>query len=231
MACSAKRLAFAEHVDCRRRPARGRHGGRWACLVARRGRLARCFLLGAVLGTLLDGIHAYGDVLVYPDPAFGRWAWFVPVAVRPDRRRRRPADAAARTRRWRQAQRRTGRWPSAAGRGRCCSPRLYLSHRAGRAGRRGGAGGRARRAGRGQAAHLTRAAGDWVYVLAAAVLGPAGEAIISALGAFDYIEPDFAGIPLWLPALWANAGFLIRRLIGPIALSPIASDRTAEDRS
>src|SRR6187200_3461636 len=40
---------------------------------------ARCFLLGAVLGTLLDGIHAYGDVLVYPDPAFGRWAWFVPI--------------------------------------------------------------------------------------------------------------------------------------------------------
>ena len=30
------------------------------------GRIGRCFVLGAVLGTLLDGIHAYGDVLVYP---------------------------------------------------------------------------------------------------------------------------------------------------------------------
>src|SRR5205807_10461215 len=42
-------------------------------------RLAVCFALGAILGTLLDGIHAYGDVLSYPHPAFGRWAWFVPL--------------------------------------------------------------------------------------------------------------------------------------------------------
>jgi hypothetical protein len=55
--------------------------------------------------------------------------------------------------------------------------------------------------------------GDLSYVLLAAVLGPAGEAILSAAGAFSYAHPDLIGIPLWLPALWANAGFLIRRLM------------------
>src|SRR3954467_13855092 len=42
-------------------------------------RLVACFALGAILGTLLDGIHVYGDVLSYPHQAFGRWAWFVPL--------------------------------------------------------------------------------------------------------------------------------------------------------
>ena len=37
----------------------------------------------------------------------------------------------------------------------------------------------------------------------------------SATGAFDYAHPDFAGIPMWLPALWANGGLLIRRLLAP----------------
>ena len=36
-----------------------------------------------------------------------------------------------------------------------------------------------------------------------------------ATGAFDYAHPDFAGIPMWLPALWANGGLLIRRLLAP----------------
>ena len=36
-------------------------------------------MLGAVVGTLLDGIHAYGDVLAYDVPGFGRWGWFVPL--------------------------------------------------------------------------------------------------------------------------------------------------------
>ena len=82
------------------------------------------------------------------------------------------------------------------------------------------------------------APGDWVYVVLAAVLGPTGEAIMSALGAFDYVDPDVAGIPLWLPGLWANGGFLIRRLIVPIALPSAAkppaltpAPRTVADRS
>jgi Protein of unknown function (DUF2878) len=82
------------------------------------------------------------------------------------------------------------------------------------------------------------APGDWLYVVLAAVLGPAGEAVMSALGGFDYLDPDVAGIPLWLPGLWANGGFLIRRLIVPLAVPPTArapvltpAPRTVADRS
>ena len=60
--------------------------------------------------------------------------------------------------------------------------------------------------------------GDWAYAAIAAVAGPAAEIAISATGAFDYANPDFAGIPMWLPALWANGGLLIRRLLGPVVL-------------
>ena len=60
--------------------------------------------------------------------------------------------------------------------------------------------------------------GDWAYAAIAAVVGPAAEIAISATGAFDYANPDFAGIPMWLPALWANGGLLIRRLLGPVVL-------------
>jgi hypothetical protein len=58
--------------------------------------------------------------------------------------------------------------------------------------------------------------GDWAYALIGAVAGPAVEATLSAAGAFDYAGPDVAGIPMWLPALWANGGLFIRRLLGPI---------------
>lgn len=60
--------------------------------------------------------------------------------------------------------------------------------------------------------------GDWAFALVAAVAGPAVEATIHATGAFDYTEPDFLGIPIWLPALWANAGLSIRRIFGPLSL-------------
>jgi hypothetical protein len=60
--------------------------------------------------------------------------------------------------------------------------------------------------------------GDWAFALVAAIAGPTVEAAIHAAGAFHYTEPDFLGIPLWLPALWANGGLAIRRLFGPLAI-------------
>ena len=154
----------------------------------------RCFLLGAVLGTLLDGIHAYGDVLVYPDPAFGRWAWFVPLEfgllgvgvglLMPALER---VVAAGRD-----AALVPGR---AGGRARCCSPALYFATALVEPG---------------GAVVLALALGALAVVrLLASARAPATgstcspprcwarrrEAIISALGAFDYVEPDFAGIP------------------------------------
>ena len=38
--------------------------------------------------------------------------------------------------------------------------------------------------------------------LVAAVLGPTTEIILVHLGAFAHLQPDFAGIPMWLPALY-----------------------------
>jgi hypothetical protein len=58
--------------------------------------------------------------------------------------------------------------------------------------------------------------GDWLYALIAAVAGTAIEATLSAAGAFDYADPDVAGIPMWLPALWANGGIFIRRFFLPV---------------
>jgi Protein of unknown function (DUF2878) len=178
-------------------------------------RLSLCFVLGAALGTLLDGIHAYGDVLAYPHPDFGRWAWFVPIEfgllglaaalVVPRLERLVAPDA-------------TIGWSAA---GRAAETLLF-----------GGLYALTALATDDQAALLAIALcalaavrllwyavpGDWAYVVAAALLGPAAEAALSALGAFEYLEPDVAGIPYWLPALWANGGFLIRRLIRPIVV-------------
>jgi hypothetical protein len=192
-----------------------------------RYRLVACFCLGAVLGTLLDGIHAYGDVLAYPDPEFGRWAWFVPLefgllgigtalAVPEIERLVAPDGAIS----W-SLGRRAAELALFAG--------LYFVTTlvegdgaiwlalalAALAGIR-----------------LLRreAQGDWAYVVAAAVLGSVTEAALSGLGAFDYLDPDLAGVPFWLPSLWANGGLLIRRLIGPIVLTVTQARRTGADR-
>ncbi len=199
------------------------------------GRLAVCFTLGAVIGTLLDGIHAYGDVLVYPDPAFGRWAWFVPLEfgllgvgaalVCP------LLERLAQTPLPRQ---------SVLARALELSFFALLYFVTTLPGDSGWAVALALALLALAAARLAfdGAPGDWVYVVLAAGLGPAGEAIMSALGAFDYVDPDVAGIPLWLPGLWANAGFLIRRLIVPLAQPvatmpsvPTRAPRTVADRS
>jgi hypothetical protein len=177
-------------------------------------RLAICFLLGAVLGTAFDGIHLYGDVESYPDPAFGRWAWFVPLEF--------GAVAALAGALIPSLERFAGpphlpRWSPATRLAELCVITaaytstvvlddepviLTLGLLALVTGR----------------LLLRPAAGDWAYALIAAVVGPAVEAALSAAGAFDYADPDLAGIPLWLPALWANGGLFMRRLLAPIVL-------------
>ena len=178
-------------------------------------RLAACFALGAVIGTLLDGLHLLGDVLSYEHESFGDWAWFVPlefglaglaagIAIPWIER----AAGPGRLPRWSPAERllelvllaalygATALWDGdgavwlLAGLSSLVVARLVL----------------------------WSVPGDWAYAAIAAVLGPLGEILISATGAFDYAHPDFAGIPMWLPALWANGGLLIRRLLAPIVL-------------
>ena len=182
-------------------------------------RLATCFCLGALLGTLLDGIHLYGDVESYPDPSFGRWAWFVPLEF--------GAAGALAGALIPVLERHVGppdppRWSPAARIAELCllvvaytstvvldeAPVLVTAGLLALL-----------------AIRLTvrRVPGDWLYALLGAVAGPLVEATLAAADAFDYADPDFAGIPLWLPALWANGGLFIRRMFGPIVLDDYRS--------
>lgn len=185
-------------------------------------RLVACFVIGAVLGPSLDAIHVYGDVLEYHDPGIGETAWFVipqfglvgvlgGLAVPRLERLAGPPEPP----RWRVDQLIGELMLFAA---------LYLvttlvaSDDAGRltAGLFALAGLRLA---------LAPAPGDWAYVISAAVLGPLGEIVISAAGLFDYLDPDVAGIPYWLPALWANGGFLLRRLLVPVVTGGVPVTR------
>lgn len=180
--------------------------------------MAICFLVGAVVGTALDGIHAYRDVLSYPDPAIGRWAWFVPVEfglvgvltglAMPAVERHVARDQSIR---W-SPEERVGDL--------LLFPSLYLTTTL---------------VGGGDAALwllaaligiaalrliLKPTAGDWIYVVAFAAIGPLAESLISATGAFAYAQPDLLHIPAWLPGLWANGAFFVRRLFRPFVMGP-----------
>ena len=183
-------------------------------MLDRAARLAICFCLGAVLGTLLDGIHVYGDVESYPDPLLGRWAWFVPLefglagafagALIPALERLAGPP-------W------PPHWPLRVRIAELClivaaylstvvldaAPVLLTTGLVALL-----------------AIRLTfrPVPGDLLYALIGAAVGPAVEATISALGAFDYSDPDVLGIPMWLPALWALGGIFIRRLLAPVVL-------------
>jgi hypothetical protein len=193
--------------------------------MARANRLAACFLMGAVLGTLLDGIHLYGDVESYRDPVFGRWAWFVPLEF--------GLAGLAAGLAVPMIERRFG--PPA-------HPRFGIARRVGETAVFTAAylatalfdGDGAPWLAAGLLALLALrlvvapVRGDWVYAAAAAVLGAAAEIAILQTGAFDYAHPDIAGIPVWLPALWANGGLLIRRLLVPVVYG---ADESRSDTS
>jgi Protein of unknown function (DUF2878) len=178
-------------------------------------RLLGAFALGAVLGTALDAIHSYEDVESYTHESLGRLGWFVPLefglagvasalAVGLLERTFGPGSAPDWTpwERIRELPLLAGLYvTSVAANGPGAVPfaialLALLAVRLGFAGTRG----------------------DWAFALVAAIAGPAAEAAIHALGAFDYTEPDLLGLPLWLPALWANGGLAIRRLFGPLSV-------------
>ncbi len=178
-------------------------------------RIAACFAIGAVTGTLLDGLHLLGDVLRYEDEAFWEWAWFVPLefglaglltglAIPLIERAAAPGTPP----RFRAPGRvgelvlfaglygATAVWDGDGATWLLAGLTLLVVIRL----------------------RLRSVPGDWAYALIAALLGPLGEIGVSATGAFDYTHPDFAGIPMWLPALWANGGLLIRRMLAPLVL-------------
>ena len=183
--------------------------------LSRPARLAAAFALGATLGTALDAIHAYGDVESYPNEVLGRLGWFVPIefglagvasALAVPLLER--AFGEGRPPPWtvwerlRELPLLAGLYVTSVG---VNGPEatlflvallVLLAARLAFAGTRG----------------------DWAFALFAAIAGPAAEATIHALGAFDYTEPDLLGLPLWLPALWANGGLAIRRIFGGLSV-------------
>lgn len=59
----------------------------------------------------------------------------------------------------------------------------------------------------------------------AAVVGPLTEIVLVSQNTFRHLQPDFLGIPMWLPALYASGGFAfaaVGNLIG--SRLPVASD-------
>jgi hypothetical protein len=176
-------------------------------------RLAACFVLGAILGTSLDAIHVHGDVLVYHGATVADIGWWVPLQFgviglgvglaiglieRGAGVEEPPSWGVDRT---------VGELVLFAA--------LYWSTSL------VGAGDAAWLAAglfalAGLRLALAPTPGDWVYVVLAAVLGPLGEALVSATGIFEYHDDPLLGVPYWLPALWANGGFLMRRLFLPV---------------
>jgi hypothetical protein len=178
-------------------------------------RLATCFAIGAVAGTLLDGIHLGGDVLSYDHEAFGEWAWFVPLEFGL------AGLVAGIAIPWIECAAGPG-VPPRFGAGQRAAELAFFAALYGATALWDGDGAPWLLAGLTAVAVVRLVVapvqGDWAYAALAAVLGPLGEILISATGAFDYANPDFAGIPMWLPALWANGGLLIRRMLVPVVL-------------
>jgi hypothetical protein len=56
-----------------------------------------------------------------------------------------------------------------------------------------------------------------------AVLGPGGEMIAMSTGTWRYAEPDFLGIPMWLPFGWGVAAVVIGRIAATLSGRPDAT--------
>src|SRR4051794_38510392 len=148
-------------------------------------RLASAFALGAVLGTALDAIHAYGDVESYSHDLLGELGWFVPLefglagvasalAVPLLERAAGPGSPPAWTpwERIRELPLLAGLYVTsvaANGPGAVAFTVALLVLLAARLG-------------------FAATKGDWAFALVAAIAGPAAEAAIHAIGAFDYTE-------------------------------------------
>lgn len=53
---------------------------------------------------------------------------------------------------------------------------------------------------------------DLLAFLVSMVAGPIGEIVAIYFGAWEYSNPSFIGIPIWLPLLWGIAGITLRRI-------------------
>ena len=173
-------------------------------------RSAILFALGAVAGSALDAIHTWSGTTAYASPLFLRAAWWTPLVFGAaglatglaypllERLRRREVAVA--------------RAPKEALTAFAAFTLLYLASGFMRAS---------------NAAKLAVLAIGVAYLwlrfarthdaalvaLASAAIGPAIEIALVARGAFRHLQPDFHGVPMWLPALYA-AGSIAFGLVG-----------------
>jgi hypothetical protein len=69
---------------------------------------------------------------------------------------------------------------------------------------------------------------DWVYFIFGACLGPTMEIILTSFGLYHFSEPDFLGMPYWLPVFWGNVALAIRRVGWILAPTPSPSAGISE---
>lgn len=53
---------------------------------------------------------------------------------------------------------------------------------------------------------------DVVFFITGAIIGPLGEILCIYFGVWQYANPSFLGIPVWLPFAWGLATMLIKRI-------------------
>jgi hypothetical protein len=163
---------------------------------------AAAFLIGAVLCTVLDHQHVVWGVLYYPHPDFWQQAWWVPLLFFTGTLGALTATGAVR----RLLRAPEGPRPMAALVAvdvASFAAAYYLTavgHRAPNMLTAILVG-----------TWLVRAASSlsgWAvaFCIGMALVGPAVESAVSALGGFYYYHPDFIGVARWLPALYLHAG-------------------------
>lgn len=53
---------------------------------------------------------------------------------------------------------------------------------------------------------------DVIYFIFGACVGPTVEIILASLQLYLFTEPDFLGMPYWLPVFWGNVALALRRV-------------------
>jgi hypothetical protein len=168
----------------------------------------RLFLVGAIVGSALDMIHVLSGVLNYPKP-FYPWgqAWWVPFLF--------GAAAIVLVRGYRLVADLVGARDPALSSNALTSAALgfigaYLATGLFHQQELLLAVGLVAAWSLHQRLHPGQGTGP--YAFAVAIGGTLFESLLSSTGAFDYTEPDFLGVPIWLPALYLHAALLTRAI-------------------
>lgn len=177
--------------------------------LPRGGFFGACFAIGAIAGSLLDAVHTHTGTTRYPEPIVFRMAWWTPLLF---------GTAGVLVLAAAPLAERVVRRPVATVRSGIGEALAFLAFVASYV-----------VSGvlpTGNLTKLTVMTGLFVsavvlvgrtlvaLVLAAigAIAGPVVEIVLVGRGAFAHLQPDFAGIPMWLPALYAAA---------PVACAPV----------